>query len=145
MGILDTPTRNVVVNREERRRAQRHMQSENARWPARMTEWPRHQWPSDGPRDVLSVWRSRDFLVQIYPAPAPALCRLSVNRTGLSGNSWTEGIAWDDLQRIKLEVGYGDHDAVEVFPPEGDLVNVASMRHLWVLPAGWVPFAWRRT
>jgi hypothetical protein len=33
-------------------------------------------------------------------------------------------------------------DAVEVYPPAGDVVNVANMRHLWVLRDR-LPFAWR--
>lgn len=33
--------------------------------------------------------------------------------------------------------------AVEIYPAERDIVNVANMRHLWVLPER-LPFGWRR-
>ena len=32
---------------------------------------------------------------------------------------------------------------MEVYPRTADLVNVANMRHLWVLPE-LLPFAWRK-
>jgi len=49
---------------------------------------------------------------------------------------------WRDMQRIKNElVGY-DRVAVEVYPSTADLVDVADMYHLWVLPAGFrLPFS----
>ena len=77
-------------------------------------------------------------------ASAPAIVRLSVNRTAIEGPRWKEGVSWDELQAIKRQCGYGDHDAVEVFPRDVDVVNVANMRHLWILdPAQPLPFAWR--
>ena len=33
--------------------------------------------------------------------------------------------------------------AVEVFPADDQVVNVANMRHLWVLPEP-LPFAWEK-
>jgi hypothetical protein len=30
-----------------------------------------------------------------------------------------------------------------VFPPDTDVVNVANMRHLWILAPGTLAFAWR--
>jgi hypothetical protein len=91
------------------------------------------------------VWRSRNFLVQEYDLQAkyPALVRLSICRTSISGDRWRDGISWDDLQRLKNECGYGGLDAVEIFPADNDVVNVANMRHLWVM-AEPVRFAWRK-
>jgi hypothetical protein len=44
---------------------------------------------------------------------------------------------WDVLQALKNEA-LGEHTlAVEVFPPERDLVDEVPHRHLWVLPGGW--------
>lgn len=92
----------------------------------------------------LRVLRSRDFLVQEFAANAPAKVRLSVCRTTLYGDRWQDGITWDDLQQIKRECGYGDADAIEVFPADADVVNVANMRHLWVMSEP-VACAWRKT
>lgn len=44
---------------------------------------------------------------------------------------------------MKAEIGRGDLFAVEIFPPDVDIVNIANMRHLWVVPAEMVPFAWK--
>jgi hypothetical protein len=70
--------------------------------------------------------------------------RLSVCRTSLAGDRWQDGITWDELQRLKRECGYGDADAIEVFPADTDVVNVANMRHLWVM-ADPIACAWRKT
>jgi hypothetical protein len=61
----------------------------------------------------------------------------------LEGDRWADNITWDELQALKTQCGYGGHDAVEVYPPTRDVVNVANIRHLWVL-AEKLPFAWRK-
>ncbi len=49
--------------------------------------------------------------------------------------------SWSDMQRIKNEIVGKDRVAVEVYPPESDLVDQANMYHLWVLPPGFnLPF-----
>lgn len=127
----------VMSTREQRRKLER----ENRKHPATLQEVPRHEWPNpDAPQ--VRVLRSRDFLVQIWEEPLPTLVRLSVSRTTHNGQRWDDGITWDELQRIKREAGYGNHDAVEVFPADRDVVNVANMRHLFVL-ADPLSFAWR--
>jgi hypothetical protein len=84
------------------------------------------------------LWVSSDYLVQVYADSNPVypgLLRLSVSRTKLGADaSWIDGVAWDELQAIKAAVGYGDRYAIEVYPRDEDLVNVANMRHLWILP-----------
>ncbi|MBK7822842.1 MAG: hypothetical protein IPJ61_17715 [Tessaracoccus sp.] len=61
--------------------------------------------------------------------------RLSINRTDYSvrRGDWRDGIGWDDLQRIKTQCLGEDVWAVEIYPPPSELVDVANMRHLWVL------------
>jgi hypothetical protein len=81
-------------------------------------------------------------LVQEFEAKPPAVVRLSVSRTSTDGERWVDGISWDDLQRIKNAVGYVNACAVEVFPPQRHLVNVAAMRHLWVL-ASTPDYVWK--
>lgn len=123
-------------------RAQRkEMERENSRWPAALREIPRSEWPRQPP-GVIAVWRSRAFLVQVYDESG-GMIRLSVCRTTIAAGRWVDGITWDDLQRLKRECGYGDRDALELFPADRDVVNVANLRHLW-LPAQPVPFAWRK-
>lgn len=103
---------------------------------------PRTLWSGDIPPKVIGVWRSRAYLVQVYQE-ADAIVRLSICRTELDDTlGWREGFTWEELQATKNAVGFTTRDADEIFPAEGDVVNVANMRHLWVLPDS-IPFAWR--
>jgi len=87
------------------------------------------------------AWRSKRFLVQVYDE-RDGIERISVCRTSVCGDRWEENITWDELQQLKRECGRGSLDAVEVFPNDKDVVNVANMRHLFVLPMPLL-FAWR--
>lgn len=92
----------------------------------------------------FEVWRSRDFLAQLYEERS-GFVRVSVNRTHQpDGQDWAEGISWDDLQRVKREIGRADAWAVEVYPADAEVVNEANMRHLWLLGEA-PPFAWQTT
>lgn len=130
------------MNRTDRRAAQKHMRKESASFPASLVEVPRSEWPSAGPSGIVKVFRSRDYLVQVFHATGGAAYRMSVNRTQLVGNGWGQDIPWTDLQRLKHEAGFGACDAVEVYPRDCDVVNVANMRHLWIM-ADVLDFAWR--
>ena len=126
------------------RAQRRQLERDNAKRPDRLQEIPRAQWPANAPPTIMRVFRSRDYLVQEYREPNPlVISRLSICRTSISGNRWKDGITWDELQRIKNECGYGNTDAIEIYPADNDVVNVANMRHLWVLDAP-IPFAWRK-
>jgi len=113
----------------------KQLNRDNAEWPTTLAVVPREQWPSglaqmmDPP---IAVWRSRDFLVQIYAIRQGAQ-RLSVMRTAWTIAGAKDGITWDDLQRLKGECGFSEAMAVEIFPPNRRVVNVANMRHLFVL------------
>lgn len=41
---------------------------------------------------------------------------------------------WRDMQRIKNEVCGPESTAVQVMPPESELIDEADMYHMWVLP-----------
>lgn len=131
----------IITTRAQRRELARI----NAKMPTTLQEIPRHEWPARPDRDttLVRVLRSRDFLVQIYTEDGPAECRLSVLRTTLAGDRWQDGITWDELQRLKAEAGFADRDALEVYPAARDVVNVANIRHIWIMREP-VSFAWRR-
>lgn len=105
--------------------------------------------PTDGirrPPGLIKALRNRQFMVQLYePEPhqaAHVLVRISVNYAVLDDRGgWVDGITWDQLYAIKAAIGYGQHDAVEVYPGVAPLVNVANIRHLWVMRAP-LPYAW---
>lgn len=118
----------------------RELAKSNAKFGKKLEEFPL---APNAPPTLLRAWRSRDFLVQLYLSEYPEQpTRLSVSRTIVDATGrWVDGISWDDLQRLKAEAGFGDCDALEVFPADKDLVNVANMRHLWLFPDG-VGFKW---
>lgn len=129
----------LSVTREMRRALKR----ENARQPAFLAPVPREDWPLNQPPMLIEVWRSRDYLVQVFDEQG--IERLSVARTQVdtTNGRWLDGIAWEDLQRLKHECGRGEFNAVEIYPADKDVVNVANMRHLWVIRAP-LPFGWRK-
>lgn len=118
------------------------LEEENQGWPAYLVQIPENEWP-DGFREFrMAVWRSSGFLVQIFE-PRNGGQRMTVSKTFTAGGTWLDGITWDELQQLKKECGFGDRWAVEIYPPDAEIVNVSNMRHLWILekhPA----FAWRK-
>lgn len=96
------------------------------------------------PQHPIELWRSRGYLVQIYHVK-DGVERLSVNRTALQEDGhWVGGITWDTLQRLKAECGRGHLFAVEIYPPDGEVVNVANIRHLWVMEHNILGFGFNR-
>lgn len=105
-------------------------------------EWPAFNWQGHEP---VMIWISNKYHVQLYEeytAEYPDMKRLSVCRVKVGTDMrWRDGLTWDELQAIKRELGYGDWYAVEVYPRDADLINVANFRHLWLfetpLNIGW--------
>jgi hypothetical protein len=126
----------------------RHLRDDNRLYPAHLVEIPKEQWPpgqENRKATVVAVWRSNRFLVQIIQEPREGVgLRLTVNRTALNaqGDTWEEGITWDDLMHIKRQCGHAESWAVEIFPADSHTVNVSAMRHLWLLasppPQSWL-------
>lgn len=98
--------------------------------------WIRTSGTSDG-RDesVIRIFKSDRFLVQIRKHKDTI--RLSVNKVvycfSKGSTSWEDGITWDELQDIKNQCGYRDFWMCEYYPPEKEVVNVANIRHLWLM------------
>ncbi len=116
------------------------LEKENDKWPTKLKRVPRSGWPQTKLRWLMEVWRSRGFLVQIYyegDVKRLSICRTTIKECG----RWTEEITWAELQKLKAQCGYGDKAAVELYPPDKDIVNVANMRHLWILDTP-PPFMW---
>ena len=95
---------------------------------------PQNQWRNI-PKGLFEVWTNKDFLVQINKEASGI--RITINKLKykvIKGEPiWDDGISWDQIQEIKSLVGYGDKWAVECFPPDQEVVNVANMRHIWIL------------
>ncbi len=120
----------------------------NREYTSTLVQVPPDKWPAEyqSKKGVthLEVWRSNQFLVQVVQEDRDAVgIRLSVNRTALNdeGNTWADGITWDELMEIKRQCGYANTWAIEIFPPDHYIVNVAAIRHLWLLNTA-PPQAW---
>jgi len=96
--------------------------------------WPKSENLKDPP---IEVWLSDFAMAQIY-APQEGGQRITVNRLQVervrdNGEViFKGGISWDRLQAIKHQIGFGDRWAVELYPPEDQVINVANMRHLFL-------------
>ena len=119
------------------------LRKENKKYPKKLQELPRDQWPVEFAENtgILQVWRSSGFLAQAYSEGD--VIRLSINRTVIANGGFDADISWEDLQDIKHQAGYGNRRAVEVYPMDDHIINVANSRHLWILPddieIGWIP------
>lgn len=118
----------------------RELKRNNLRYPAHLVAVPRDQWPdmSRSPYHtgsiVLACFRSRSFLLCVWLEPN-GFERLSINRAEWDERQrrFRDDISWDDIQRLKAQAGYADRWAVEIFPSDDQVVNVANMRHVWLL------------
>lgn len=52
-------------------------------------------------------------------------------------------ITWQEKQKVKNRLFGRESFAVEVFPPESQLIDVVNAYHLWVLPSG-CPIGWNK-
>jgi len=137
-----------IQNQKEKKVAlkelRKHIQKESSVFP--LNEFVSIALPEryeGNPQAPIEVYRSRNYLVQVYREKN--LIRLSVNRTDIDDNGeWLDGISWDTLQQIKNKLGYADKDAIEAYPKESDVINVANIRHLFIMDEP-VSFMWRKT
>lgn len=75
------------------------------------------------------VWESDSF--NVFAFYDKYAIRLDIER-----KDQTDGITWDELQTIKHACGFGQFDAVELYPADKDVVNTGNWRHLYILLQG---------
>jgi hypothetical protein len=85
---------------------------------------------------ALAAWVSDDFVAGIFLQGIT--CRLSIARS----NGANTPLSWEELMQVKRDCGFGDYDALEVYPRDGDIFNSGNIRHLYL--TGTVPFALRK-
>lgn len=124
------------MTRQVRRAARKSLASDSKAYTRTFRKIPESEWPSLRTQPPSEVWRNHRYLVQVYQGrPADlwshrlTVCRTAINTRG----QWLDGITWEELQWIKNELGYADRYGIEVYPREDDEVNVANMRHVWLL------------
>jgi len=114
----------------------RKQQKLKLNYPEKLTIVERSEFPNTGGKLPDLAYVSRKFLVQVFfegTPEYPTLVRLSVNRVKRNQHGWAEGITWEELQGIKREIGYAEWYGMELYPPDEKIVNVANLRHLWLL------------
>ena len=114
----------------EMRLRRKSLEKENAKRPDKLTLVARLDWPYDDDPSRIKVLISKKYAVQIFQEGQNVI-RLSCNRTSLNQqNQFEDNLSWDELMEIKRQAGYGDQYAVEVYPEDRNIVNVANLRHL---------------
>jgi len=98
--------------------------------------------------------RERGVVVQVWDNATPGCAgtpwegtlRVSIKHTRaksrekMTARGYALPITWDDMQAIKDHF-WPERIAIEIFPPNDSIVDVADMRWMWVLPKGAVlPF-----
>lgn len=129
------------MSKENRRRAA-YAREENKKFTAEFKAFNLDEVPMIP--NLAAVWRNNRFLVQMF-TPAGGGQRLSINRTMVDDRTgdWIDGITWDEIQTIKHQLGFGERTAIEIYPPDEDLVNVASIRHIWLVDKA-PAFLWKK-
>jgi hypothetical protein len=100
-------------------------------------------------RPPEQVWMCASLAVYVYP-PLNGARRLSFHRPELADptrelsaeNRWRDQITWDEIQRAKRDIGFGDQWALEAYPADEHVINVANMRHVWLVDEA-PAWAWR--
>jgi hypothetical protein len=122
-----------ILEREARFRA-------TGRWPA----WVWHEVDNRGrgsggwPEDARKAAENGVFVVMIREIDT-AWGRVA--HAWIRTASEAPDITWAEKQRIKDELFGRERLAVEVFPPQSEMVDAANLYHIWVLPAGFaLPF-----
>lgn len=135
------------MNSKELRQRRHILNEERKLWPKTLVDVPPDKWPSwpFASAKPIRVLRSRDFVCQIFKCTDGATRRLSFCRAEINNDGqWKDGISWDELQSLKTQAGFGNYDAVEIYPSDYDIVNVANMRHLWIVDTP-ITFKWKAT
>jgi len=120
------------LNEKDARYVTKYLKAENKKHLKVLMPLPESEWKhikTDPTPDL--VYRSSKFVVQVFKGTP---LRLTINRTMIQSNGdWKDGITWEEIQTIKKECGFKDRAAVEIYPPDKYIQNVANMRHIWIL------------
>lgn len=125
----------------QRKKVRARILEENRRYPDTMVLVPHSDYKAKPPRELQEVWRSRTMLCQIYQYGG--VTRLTISSTDYRAETGAvrDGLSWDELMQVKRECGFGAYEAVEIYPADANIVNVANMRHLWITGEA-MPFGW---
>ena len=83
--------------------------------------------------EVKEIYRNKQFLVIIFACGNGLKITVSRNEYDYKTKRQKGNISWDELQQIKNDIGYSEHTFVEFFPKESELIDIDSVRHLWLV------------
>lgn len=86
------------------------------------------------------AWFSEDFIAGLFGDEGAV--RLSVSRNRTEAEQIAFPMSWEELMQVKHDCGFGDIDAVEVYPRDEDVFNTGNVRHLFLVEE--LPFAFRK-
>jgi hypothetical protein len=81
------------------------------------------QYHEASPIGLIQVWAFGDYVVREYR-----------NRLAISRDD-TGRLTWEEVQFVKSLIWGSKTYAVEIYPPDADVVNTRHTRHIWRLPA----------
>ncbi len=114
------------------REKRKFLERDNRNYSNFLEKIPEHLWPMAIP-SLMHVYRSNKFLVQVYREARGFRVTICRARIKPESGAWDDGVSWEEIQEIKRGIGFGDFYAIEVYPRDADIVNVANLRHIWVL------------
>jgi hypothetical protein len=86
-----------------------------------------------------TLWKN-NFYTVVKTILEPELGEASGIHLSIRHNERKAVRDWRHFQRIKNEMAGKEREAVEIFPPESQLVDTSNQYHLWVLPEGTTSF-----
>lgn len=86
-----------------------------------------------------TLWKNKFYTV-VKTILEPELGEASGMHLSIRHNERKAIRDWRHFQRIKNELAGAEREAVEIFPPESQLVDTSNQYHLWVLPEGTTSF-----
>lgn len=125
------------LNREERRALEKVKRQLIASYPDTLEIVPEND-PnipySSHPQDIDKIYRSKKYTVIVWNVPAGKKLSIQRNEWDSHAGRYKDQILWDEIQEIKRQCGFGEQNAVEFYPPDSEVINIANVRHIWILP-----------
>lgn len=130
------------LNREQRRALEKVKRQLIASYPDTLEIVPEND-PnlpySSHPQDIEHIYRSKKYTVILWKQGIDHTLLLG-QKFSISRNEWDskdrrykDGLTWDEIMDIKREMGFGERTAIEYYPADSEVVNLANMRHIFLI------------
>jgi hypothetical protein len=131
------------LNREQRRALEKVKRQLIASYPDTLEIVPEND-PnipySSHPQDIEHIYRSKKYTVILWKIGVGFAGYNFGQRFSITRNEWDskdrrykDGLTWDEIMDIKREMGFGERTAIEYYPADSEVVNLANMRHVFLI------------